>query len=221
VGNRRYVDKALAFQKAERWPGVKTMQEALREVTRELGGSVDVTAPRSSRSVVSIDRDMPTLATPSHAPPDHAGSSHSGSLSTAITSSSYAPTTSMSPQRGRLGVVLALVVAAALVAIFALRSRDGGTTESAAATPVQSEPSAPRSADAPAAIEPSPPSAAPIPEPVASTPTPVVAGAAPSRTKVPPRARPDLPPARSAAPAPAGSPTSPPRPASDPLERRY
>lgn len=193
------VDRALRFEKSERWPDALTMQTAVREVYEALtgaslqgGGRLSVPVLRASRSV---QPDAPTLA---------AEMSLDDRLTTnrPVSDRSSVSIAAAPPRRGRIALAaIAAAALAALAAVVLMRSEPAPEASPAAA------PSAPEPAPEPA--PPPVPAATSEPDPRPEPP----ASASASASAPPPASASPQPKPRPWRPKPAPRPAAKPPPA--------
>jgi serine/threonine-protein kinase len=224
------VDRALAFDKARRWPDVASMQGALKRALAVVVPAGEFVVPKTSLPAVDVDRDAATLALDSHVGFDSRPSvqpreSRGGSIPSPVTSRTESEP--LEPPRRSRGLILVGIAAAAAVATVFLWPRAPSSDEAVAPAVqvVTPQPLAPEPTVATA--QPEPPMVTPQPEADAG----VAAAKVPAVKKSPfavarPKAVPAKPPV-SAAPADAVKSTSPPSAATapaktgDPLSKRY
>ena len=182
----RVIDRALAFDKNDRWPDATSMREALRDAYADASGEELASLPKISVLVLgrsrSVRPDAPTVAADggSASSPGRAmtpvGSLTSRPTSTSPTSSSGTPLAA-APPRSRL-LPLALGAAVLVVGgVLLLREKPAarGAADTATARPPTAEPATKTS------VEPAPlpaASTATAPEPSSSAAPPVETGAA-------------------------------------------
>ncbi|HMJ10318.1 MAG TPA: serine/threonine-protein kinase [Polyangiaceae bacterium] len=214
------VDRALAYDKVQRWVSAHTMQLAVRDAVPLVAPARDLTAPRVSLSVLERDRESDTVA----APAGMLGNGRPVSLASAVTSSS--PRTTSSRRRSRFGLVMAglTLVFLGFAAFAALRAPESGRE-----APSGAEPQLPKPASEPPALQQEPARRVPE-EPVVTQAVPILGHDAGDDT---PRARSKgsrRPAARVQKPAGAGAraagsstetKTNAPAPTHDPFEKRY
>ena len=123
------VDRALAYEKAERWADAHAMQEALRAAYHAIATPIEAAAPRASIPDLSSDQ-------PPAAPPEMI-SRGTSKPSPGMTAAGVATSTSTSVARPRirrtlaLGGVAALSVVVLMVAVVLVRSRVTGDQNAA------------------------------------------------------------------------------------------
>lgn len=209
------VDRALAFDKADRWPDARAMQAALQEIAADVPFAKSFSVPRISIALDTLDREADTIAASADALEQITGNARSPTTAPAVTSSRSGEPTQAPRSRRWLGAV---VGAAAIAAVGAVAFGMGQHDRAAATVSPGAEPSAP-AARAPMAPVPTPePSAQPVPAPVVTpdeTP-PATASAAPRRHPVVHRPAPAAPAPAKTKPAPA-----PAAPAADLYDKRY
>jgi eukaryotic-like serine/threonine-protein kinase len=186
------IDRALRFDKSERWTDARQMQAALREIYQELAGEPIQDAVRLNVPVVRASRsvrpDAPTLAA------SDSGADHR--LTTTRPVSDRADATAP-PAPRRRGVVVAAAAAAALLLLIGWRAISGDPEQPMEAS--SAEPVAAATAPAPPARDPAP---VPSPEPAPAAPPSASASTVPA----PPSASP---PAKPRPPQPAARPQKP------------
>jgi serine/threonine-protein kinase len=132
------VDRSLAYDKAHRWLGARSMQAALRDALRLVAPAVDLVPPRVSLSV--LEREADTIAAPADVMSAVAGHSRPGSLLGAVTSSA---SRALPPfrRRSRFGLAVAalLLGSVVLAGVLALRSPDVPSDPPALAPKVASD----------------------------------------------------------------------------------
>ncbi len=166
------VDRALAFNKEDRWSSAKAMQSALREIADEVPFADNLSVPRVRISVEGADREADTVAAPAEVLSQITGGARAeaGTTAAAVTSQRQ-PSFPARVSRRMLGAAAAAVGLVAIIALVAF-TRSSAPAR-AAETP---EPVRPRAAaKAPSAAATTAAEPAPPPEP---TPTPEVTPAA-------------------------------------------
>jgi hypothetical protein len=152
------VDRALAFDKADRWPDAVAMQQAVRQAFHQ-GSAADTSSVAVLRAGMAEDQPPPAAPSVAEGPRTAAGVSR-----TAMESMGLAR-----PRGVRWGVVAAVALAAVLITVLVILGRGAGSPSPASATAAAPVPVAtPVAAPTAAPTSPNTPVVVPVPTPAVS-----------------------------------------------------